>query len=99
MSTALLKAAAMGPAIRSARRRSASASMRTTFSPMCFMGTEDGNKPGRRKPFTAEYAERTKNLHHRGQRITEFLSERPAAHFSEMLFDHHSGRVFQALLL
>src|SRR5882762_336255 len=38
--TALSKASAMGPASRSASARSASASMRTTFSPTCFMREE-----------------------------------------------------------
>ena len=38
-STARSKACAIGPAMRSANARSASASIRTTFSPVCFMGT------------------------------------------------------------
>ena len=42
--TARSKGAAMGPAMRSASARRASASMRTTFSPVRFMGREDGNK-------------------------------------------------------
>src|SRR5262249_20549669 len=39
--TAPSKAPAIGPAMRSASARRASASMRTTFSPVCFMKKED----------------------------------------------------------
>src|SRR5215472_13176624 len=48
--TAPSKAPAIGPAMRSASARRASASMRTTFSPVCFMKKEDVIKiPGVRR--------------------------------------------------
>ena len=45
--TARSKASAIGPAIRSASARKASASMRTTFSPTCFMEKQDVTKSHR----------------------------------------------------
>src|SRR5437588_3936759 len=62
MATARPNASAIGPAMRSAKARSASASMRTTFSPTLFMGTKDVSKADGRKPFIADYRRKRKRI-------------------------------------
>src|SRR5581483_434049 len=89
ISTARLKFSAIGPAMRSASARSASASMRTTFSPMFFMGTEGVSKTGTLKPFTAEFAV----THSRPIGALGGLSR------LEMIVDHYPGCLFQSLAL
>ena len=76
-STARSKACAIGPAMRSANARSASASIRTTFSPVCFMGRRMLPKTQGREPYQCD-RERRENLKTRRARSMPQRAQRKA---------------------